>query len=210
MARDATIWATMRTSLRSHLFAGLVVVASEDHPVVRWKAADLETAIVDDPARLRMPSAEIADWFRDALAAAFDDLDSHHDRQVASLRKRSTELANMQDRLLNAYLAGTVPEKTYQAKQDELVSEVRSVEESLEGVGQVEPQRGSAAVAIFDWSQNAAEIWHGSNNDDRRAILDAVCLNRAVGPVSLALTKRKPFDVLAEGLSLRESRGDRI
>ena len=182
----------------------------EDHPVVRWKAADLEAAIVDDLERLRMPSAEIADWFRDALAAAFDDLDSHHERQVASFRKRRTELANMQDRLLNAYLAGTVPEEAYQAKQDELVAEVRTVEESLDGVGQVDPQRGSAAVAIFDWSQDAAEIWRGSNNDDRRAILDAVCLNRAVGPVSLALVKRKPFDVLAEGLDLSKSRGDRI
>jgi DNA invertase Pin-like site-specific DNA recombinase len=182
----------------------------EDHPMVRWKAADLEAAIVDDLAQLRMPSAEIADWFRDALAAAFDDLDSHKTCRVSSLRKRRSELANMQDRLLNAYLAGSVPEETYRAKQDELAAEVRSVQESLDETGEVDPRRGSAAIAVFDWSQNAAGIWRGSNNDDRRAILDALCLNRAVGPTSLALTKRKPFDVLAEGLSLGESRGDRI
>lgn len=182
----------------------------EDHPVVRWKAADLETAIADDLARLRMPSAEIADWFRDALAAAFDDSDSHHARQVSSLRKRRSELANMQDRLLNAYLAGSVPDETYRAKQEDLATEVQGVEASLDGAGEVDPQRGQAAVAIFDWSQNAAEIWRGSNNDDRRAILDALCLNRDVGPTSLALTKRKPFDVLAEGLFLGKSRGDRI
>jgi site-specific DNA recombinase len=178
---------------------------SENHPTVRWKAADMEDAVVGDLATFQMPSPEIADWFREALSAAFDDLDSHHERQVSSLRKRRTELANMQDRLLNAYLAGSVPEETYKTKQDDLLTEVRTVESSLDGVGQADPQRGRAAVAIFDWTQNAAEIWRGSNNDDRRAILESVCLNRAVGPVSLALTKKKPFDILAEGPFLKKS-----
>ena len=177
----------------------------EHHPVVRWKAGDLEDAVVDDLAQFRMPSTEIADWFRDALSAAFDDLDSHHERQVSSLRKRRTELSNMQDRLLNAYLAGSVPEETYKGKQVDLVAEVRSVGASLDAVGELDPQSGTAAVALFDWTQNAAEIWRGSNNDDRRAILEAVCLNRAVGPVSLDLTKKKPFDVLAEGPILKVS-----
>ena len=177
----------------------------EDHPVVRWKAADLEDAVIKDLATFRMPSEEIADWFRDTLSLAFDDLDSHHERQVTNLRKRRTELANMQDRLLNAYLAGSLPEETYKAKQDDLTTEIRSTEESLDAVGQVDAQRGQAAVAMFDWTQNAAQIWRGSNNHDRRAILETVCLNRAVGPVSLALTKRKPFDVLAEGPFLKKS-----
>jgi hypothetical protein len=67
-----------------------------------------------------------------------------------------------------------------------------------------------AALAIFDWSQNAAEIWRGSNNDRRREILDSVCLNRTLSDVSLVTKKRKPFDVLVERPLLKESRGDWI
>jgi hypothetical protein len=44
----------------------------------------------------------------------------------------------------------------------------------------------------------------------RREILDTVCLNRTLSDVSLVGTKRKPFDILSEGLDLKNSRGDRI
>ena len=38
-----------------------------DHPTVRWKAQDLEEAIVDDLDAMRMPTQEVADWFRAEL-----------------------------------------------------------------------------------------------------------------------------------------------
>ncbi len=64
-------------------------------------------------------------------------------------------------------------------------------------------------MAIFDWTRVAAEIWRGSNNRVRREILDVVCLNRTLSDVNLDATMRKPFDVLAEGLEIENSRGDR-
>ncbi len=36
------------------------------------------------------------------------------------------------------------------------------------------------------------------------------CLNRTLGNVNLYLPKTKPFDVIAEGLSFKKSRGERI
>jgi len=74
----------------------------------------------------------------------------------------------------------------------------------------VDAARGDAALEIYDWSQNAAEIWRGSNSALRREILDSVCLNRALSDVSLVTTKRKPFDVIAELLEMKKSRGDWI
>ena len=79
---------------------------------------------------------------------------------------------------------------------------------------------GETAVRLFDWTQNAAEIWRGSNSTPRRRItpemnicerrtLDLICLNRTAGDLSLCLTKRKPFDVFAERLNLKNSRDDR-
>lgn len=114
----------------------------------------------------------------------------------------------MQDRLLNAYLAGTIDEATCKAKSAELKAEVTKAEEALAQLGDVDPARGETALAVFDWTQKAAEIWRGSNNAVRREILDAVCLNRTLSDVSLDATKRKPFEVLAEGLDLESSRGD--
>jgi hypothetical protein len=54
-----------------------------------------------------MPSEEVANWFRNEMTAAMRDLTASR-RQQALLSKRRAELATMQDRLMNAYLAGAV------------------------------------------------------------------------------------------------------
>ncbi|MBK9119047.1 MAG: hypothetical protein IPM18_05510 [Phycisphaerales bacterium] len=65
-------------------------------------------------------------------------------------------------------------------------------------------------MTLFEFSQNAAEVWRGSNSATRRKILDAVSLNRTLSDVTLCIQKRKPFDVLAEGPFSEKTRGDRI
>jgi hypothetical protein len=159
---------------------------------------------------MRMATPEVASWFRTELRAAATDLTAYRRRQATSLGKRKSELATMQDRLLNAYLAGTVDEVVYTAKAAELKAEAAKADEALAQLGDVDPGRAETAVALFDWTQNAAETWLGSNNSIRREILDLVCLNRTLTDVSLVTTKRKPFDVFAEGLVLENSRGERI
>lgn len=181
-----------------------------DHPTVRWKADTLEQAIIDDLLGLRMPSPESTIWFRNALSVSVDDLTSHQRRQSMALNKRKSELAGMQDRLLNAYLAGTVEEVIYKAKGNELRSEAARTDEALAKLGNVAPSQRDLAVAVFDWSQRASNAWQGSNTAVQRQILDAVYLNRTLTDVTLVTTKRKPFDQLAERLKNDFSRGDRI
>lgn len=181
-----------------------------DHPRIRWNADDLEQAVISDLERLRMPSPDVADWFRTALTAAFSDISTQERQQRTALAKRQSELKGMQDRLLNAFLAATIDEPTFTAKSAELQHETAKVNESIDQLGDFDPARGDAALAIFDWSQNAADIWRGSNNDRRREILDSVCLNRTLSDVSLVTTKRKPFDVIVERPKIKQSRGDRI
>jgi site-specific DNA recombinase len=181
-----------------------------DHPRVRWKAEELEQAIVDDLAAMQMPSPEIAEWFRKTLSDAVTDLTAYRRRQSGTFAKRKTELVAMQDRLLNAYLTGTVDEGVYKAKSGELKSEAMKTDEAAAQLGDFDPARGQLAVTLFDWTQNASKTWLGSNTAVRREILDLVCLNRTLGDVSLVTTMRKPFDVLAEGLSFNKGRDDRI
>lgn len=181
-----------------------------DHPVVRWRSQDLEQAIMADLVGLQLPTPETRAWFRQALEAAVADLTSHQRRQSATLAKRKSELATMQDRLLNAYLVGSVDDAALKTKTAELKGETARIDESINAMGQIDPTRGQTVLSVFDWSQKAAEIWRGSNNAVRREILDAVCLNRTLSDVSLVKEKRKPFDVFAEGLEIENSRGDRI
>ena len=72
----------------------------------------------------------------------------------------------------------------------------------------MDPARGKVVLAVFDWSQKAAEIWRGSNTSAGRQIQDSICLNRQVSDVTLFTTKRKPFDFFVERLDLEKSRGE--
>ena len=180
------------------------------HPKVRWRHEDVDAAILRDLQTLQIKRADIRQVVRSTLNASCDNLNDHQNRQRTTLARRQSELQGMLDRLLNAYLGGTVDEGTLQKKSEELKRELSLVNEALERVTKVGPGDSATAVAVFDFSQEVAEYWQRSTWPARREILVSVSLNRALSDVSLCLTKRKPFDLLAEGLLFGESRGDRI
>lgn len=78
------------------------------------------------------------------------------------------------------------------------------------GVDRSHDENADIAVKAFELSQNLRAKWLTADFAVKRRILEIVCLNLRLDDVSLIPTIRKPFDVLAEGLVSRESRGDWI
>ena len=179
------------------------------HPRVRWTEERVDDAIARDLDTLRIPDREIADWLRDTIRAAFEDASYARMQWRKTLAKRKTELANMQSRLLNAYLGGTVEEAAFNAKSVELRRESEEVEQQLSEAGDFDPERGALALAVFDFSQNLANIWRGSKCTSKREILECVTSNRLLGDATLYLTKRSPFHWLSEQAFLNDSRDDK-
>jgi site-specific DNA recombinase len=182
----------------------------DDHPTVRWRAGDLEDAIVADLSSFRLPDNEVIDWFRVSLQNAFTDITDLQRNQRSAQTKRRAELITMNDRLLNAFLAGSIDEATFNAKLATLRDEVAVLDASLGKVFTVEPTDVRAALAIFEFSQKIPEIWRGSKMLPKREILEAVYLNRTLGDVTLVVEKRKPFDELAKRPSVTSSRAGGI
>jgi len=104
----------------------------------------------------------------------------------------------MQERLLNAHLLGAIDEATFSAKLTDLKHQQVDVERQLGETTRLDLNRVEMTLKAFDFSQNLAQIWRGSNSAVRRELLDCVSLNRTLSDVSLCLEKRKPFDVFAE------------
>ena len=50
----------------------------------------------------------------------------------------------------------------------------------IEKLNDVQTLDADLGLKLFDWSQNVAELWLGSNNRQKREILDLLCLNRAM------------------------------
>ncbi len=126
------------------------------------------------------------------------------------LNKRRAELVNMQDRLLNAFLGGTIEESVYTAKSNDLRNQLEEVERGLDEGNRVTEENGRLALTVFDFSQNLGGIWQSSNLATRKEILECVTSNRQLFATSLCLTKRKPFDILAEVRNLDDGGRNRI
>jgi DNA invertase Pin-like site-specific DNA recombinase len=76
--------------------------------------------------------------------------------------------------------------------------------------GDMPANRGDKSLAVFDFTQQAGDRRLGSKMEDKRTILDQLSLNQTLSDTTLCLVKRKPFDILAEGLSVQPSRGGGI
>ncbi len=183
---------------------------AEDHPTLRWRESDLETAIIEHLDAFRFPSEETATWFRETLEATFNDKQQVERHRRRMLGKRRTELANMQERLLNTHLTGAVDEATFSAKSTDLKHQQADVERQLSQTTRLDLNRVETALRAYDFSQNLVKIWRGSNSAGKREVLDCVSLNRTLSDVSLYLARRKPFDIFAERPFLKNSRGEWI
>ena len=171
---------------------------------------DLET--------IRIPDGELAEWFNQALQAAFKNTSEVQRQQRLTLKKRTAEIEAMQERLLNAYLAGTIDEKALVAKQTQLRDEAATVAATLATSGEVKPEDVQTALGVFQFAHcvvrrpeverrpNLARFKDGPIA--RRKILDAVSLNRLLGDVTLVVEKRNPFDELVKRPLVTLSRGD--
>ncbi len=171
----------------------------------------LEAAILTDLESLRIrgrrdpPVVSVPNWLSRARTRTLV-----REERLKNLRRRKADLEAMQQRLLDAYLAGAVDKNTFTAKTALHKEELDRIEADIQ-TSRAAPLTGlEQAVEAFDLAQTAAERWRVSTKEERRAILEAVLLNRTLNATSLVTTKRKPFDVLAEGPILKQSRGDWI
>lgn len=160
--------------------------------------------------KLKMPDAELAGLFRDAVAAALEDIDTIVNDKRKAISARLAENKGMQERLMNGYLSGAIPENDFRAKNEELKAVRLNLEAEWASAGQFNPTNNQTALAAFDFCQKAVDLFHGSNYSTRREILDCVSSNHALSTQVLYISKRKPFDLLAEGPSFEIGRGDRI
>ncbi|MCL2640337.1 MAG: recombinase family protein [Phycisphaerales bacterium] len=181
-----------------------------DHPVVRWRQDKLESAITDDLSTLRIPDDQRRDWLRQSLALMCDDQTRIQEELNRTLRKRSTEITQIQSRLLDGYLTGNIDKSTFTAKSTELKLESDQLRDRLANAKPPSEEFRNRVLETFDFAQNVGERWKVSDTDVRRQILVSTLLKRSLSDVSLVTTKRKPFDVFTEGPFLDASRGDRI
>lgn len=191
--------------VNEHIYYKCLGNGTDGHPNVRWRQNDLDEQVQKELETFRMPSEEVAQWFRDSVKAAFADSTASHATRNKMLAKRQTELKQMQDRLLTAFLNGVVAEATFKEKSEQLKVEQDRHALVMQDAGQIDAKRSELAIRTFDLSQIAAAKWRGSSFSERCRILIRVSSNRVLSDVSLKVEKRSPFDILVERRFLKDT-----
>ncbi len=112
--------------------------------------------------------------------------------------------------MLNLRLLEEIDADTYASKAQELRDQEATLKLQIDGADRNRHEIIDVAVKAFEPSQNLRANWFAADHAAKRRLLEIVCLNFSLVDASLVPAMRKPFDLLAKGLILKDSRGDRI
>lgn len=181
-----------------------------DHPRIRMTEAEFDEQILALFDSLRVESEEFREEFRNGLRQMTNwDLGGTR-KHCEELKQRHSQVVEQQDRLLNLRLLDEIGSETYAEKATKLRDEETKLRLEMEALTRERYEIADIAIKAFELSQNLRSQWVTADYAAKRRILEILCLNFSLDGVSLCPTMRKPFDMLAEGLVWKNSRGERI
>ena len=181
-----------------------------DHPRIRVQEANLDAQVLALFERIRIKDEGVRDWFAKVLRAkSRTDLQSSKEK-IADLNRQISGLREQEERLLNLRLLEEIDGSTFSRKSTELRDRVAQLSLQIEAHDRGRAEYGELAEKVFELSQSLTAKWLNADSRVRRRLLEIVCLNFRLDDITLVAEMRKPFDVLAEGLILKNSRGDMI
>ena len=181
-----------------------------DHPRVRLSEAKLDKMMLGIFDSLRLKHDEVRDWFGSMLRKVVRIDQKDTSAKIGDLQRQVALLRKQHDELLNLRLMQEIDPDTWATKSTELRDREARLSLEIEACGRDRHEGADLAVRAFELSQSLAEKWVAADYAEKRQYLEIVLLNLTLLDVSLVPEWRKPFNILAEGLSVQWSRGDRI
>ena len=111
-----------------------------------------------------------------------------------------------QDVLLNLRICEEIDKETLARKMPELRDQAADLRLSIDALDRSHDEKEDVAVKALELSKSLRERWVTADYSTKRRILAILCLNFSLDDVTLVPEWRKPFDMLAEGLDLKNSR----
>jgi len=174
---------------RDYVYYRCMKYSRKGYPRVRLTEADLDEQVLALFAKLRIEDEEVRDWVLRVLRARTREEQDHAREQDAELHRQLSVVKAQRD-------------------DTELRDRMAQIKLQIEALDRNHDENSDIALKAFELSQSLTEKWLTADCAAKRQILEILCLNFRLDDVTLCPTMRKPFDVLAEGLISRESRGD--
>ena len=159
---------------------------------------------------LRVQDDEFRNLFREQLREATNWDERCSAARAKELQEELVRVRDQQNRLLNLRMLEEIDAATFAFKSRELRDREAELKLEIDTADRGRHEIIDLAIKAFELSQSLREQWVTADYAAKRRILEILCLNCSLVDVSLSVSMRKPFDLLAKGLILEDSRGDRI
>ena len=181
----------------------------------QWKArataAELDGQIAKVVAKIRLKDGKQAGLFMDVMRVGLAEAAKTRKRQVQEQQKRLADANDKRLKIVEMRLdtSARVSQADWQALYDRAEVESKAIWLELEALEREGSVDTALAVKTFELSQDIASRWVTFDWRVKRRLLDIVWLNCYWNGGALTPTWNKPFDLLAEGLVLKDGAEER-
>jgi DNA invertase Pin-like site-specific DNA recombinase len=181
-----------------------------DHPRIRLTENQLDQQMLAIFDSLRVEDDEFRIRFREELRQATNWDQRSSAQKAKQLQDELIDVREQQDRLLNLRMLEEIDADTFASKSRDLRDREAELKLEIDVADRGRHEIIDIAVKAFELSQSLRQRWVTADYAAKRRILEILCLNCSLVDANLCVTMRKPFDLLAKGLLLKDSRGDWI
>ena len=199
-----------KNGIKEYIYYRCTRYTSEGHPRIRVTEQELDSQVLALFDKMKLKDLELTRWFASVLRVLSIEYSKGNKDRRQELHREITTLITQQDRLVNLRIVDEIDASTYTKKNNELKDRIGKLKTLVDACDRGRDENADLAMKAFELSQSLAERWFTADYNAKRKILDLLCLNCKLEGVSLVPTIRKPFDVLAEGLVLKNGRGGGI
>tara|TARA_Y100001954_G_C15826639_1_gene612529 strand:+ start:7384 stop:8967 length:1584 start_codon:yes stop_codon:yes gene_type:complete len=175
----------------------------KSHPKTRVTETQIDQQIIEMFRQIRFDDEPIRDWFRQVLQAKSKDQHQQTKTQLSELNRQLTNLRNQQEQLLNLRLLQEIEDDTFKSKNAQLRERMDQVKLQIDVTDRSQSEKSEIAAKVFELSQTLETQWLDGDYQAKRQILEITCSNFTLDGITLCYKMRKPFDVLAKGLCLK-------
>ncbi len=200
---------TKKKTGREYVYYRCSRYTEEGHPRIRLTEQQLDVQVLALFDRIRLPD-DLRHWFQQSLLAWSKQQRNETEETAKDLQRQIAQVKQARDRLLNLRIMEEITTDTYAAKDTELRDRQSGLELQVQAQGRGRDEHGNLAIKVFELSQSLKDKWLTAESQEKRQLLEIVCLNLTLKEANLDFSMRKPFDVLIGGLIPPDNRGDRI
>ena len=180
------------------------------HPRDRVNGNDLDNQMLALFDRLRIEDKKVIQWMQRVIRAKMKSEVAENSAQLREIHAQMQRIDKDRDELLTLRMHREIEADTYAKKGGELQKLMTSLKARQDGQEQQKTEIGDTAMKVFELSQCLKSKWVSADIEEKRLILEILCLNLTLRNASLDISMRKPFDSIVEGLTLKIGSGGRI